>query len=117
MAGTARKAFVATLVGLTVVGGAHALWKLKLVLSLDFLGFIIAAAMRPGVEALKRRGIPRGVGVGIHYVVFVGLVALFLWLVVPRAVTQVQHALDRDRIRHAARTSTGLQHDILTGRA
>jgi predicted PurR-regulated permease PerM len=115
MAGIARKAFVATLVGLAVVVGALALWKLKLVLSLVFLGFIIAAAMRPGVEALKRRGIPRGIGVAIHYVVLVGLVGLFLWLVVPRAVTQVQHALDRDRIRHAARTSTGIKHDILTG--
>jgi predicted PurR-regulated permease PerM len=115
MAGTARKAFVATLVGLAVVVGALALWKLKLVLSLVFLGFIIAAAMRPGVDALKRRGIPRGAGVGIHYVLLFGLVALFLWLVVPRAVTQVQHALDRDRIRHAARTSTGIKHDILTG--
>ena len=115
MAGIARKAFVATLVGLAVVVGALALWKLKLVLSLVFLGFIIAAAMRPGVEALKQRGIPRGIGVAIHYVVLVGLVGLFLWLVVPRAVTQVQHALDRDRIRHAARTSTGIKHDILTG--
>ena len=115
MAGIARKAFVVTLVGLAVVVGALALWKLKLVLSLVFLGFIIAAAMRPGVEALKRRGIPRGIGVAIHYVVLVGLVGLFLWLVVPRAVTQVQHALDKDRIRHAARTSTGIKHDILTG--
>ena len=115
MAGTARKAFVATLVGVAVVAGAIALWKLRLVLSLVFLGFIIAAAMRPGIETLKRRGIPRGVGLALHYVVLVGLVGLFLWLVVPRAVTQVQHALDKDRIRHAARTSTGIKHDILTG--
>src|SRR5919202_730644 len=115
MAETARQAFVSTLVGVAVVVGALALWKLKLVLSLVFLGFIIAAAMRPGVDALKRRGIPRGLGVGIHYLLLFGLVALFLWLVVPRSVTQVQHALDRDRIRHAARTSTGIKHDILTG--
>jgi len=115
MAGTARKAFVATLVGLAVVVGALALWKLRLVLSLVFLGFIIAAAMRPGIEALKRRGIPRGVGLGVHYLAFAGLIALFLWLVVPRAVTQVQHALDKDRIRHAARSSTGIKHDVLVG--
>ena len=37
MAGTARKAFVVTLVGVAVVAGALALWKLKLVLSLVFL--------------------------------------------------------------------------------
>jgi predicted PurR-regulated permease PerM len=115
MAGTARRAFVATLVGVAVIAGALALWKLRLVLSLVFLGFIVAAAMRPGIETLKRRGIPRGVGLALHYVLLAGLVALFLWLVVPRAVTQVQHALDQDRIRHAARTSTGIKHDILTG--
>jgi predicted PurR-regulated permease PerM len=115
MAGIARKSAVATLVAVAVVVGVLALWKLRLVLSLVFLGFIIAAAMRPGIEALKRRGIPRGVGLAVHYVVLVGLVGLFLWLVVPRAVTQVQHALDKDRIRHAARTSTGIKHDVLTG--
>jgi len=115
MAGTARRAFVATLVGVAVIVGALALWKLRLVLSLVFLGFIIAAAMRPGIEALKRRGIPRGVGLALHYVLLAGLVALFLWLVVPRAVTQVQHALDKDRIRHAARSSTGIKHEVLVG--
>src|ERR671929_708490 len=115
MAGTARRAFVATLVGVAVVAGTIALWKLRLVLSLVFLGFIIAAAMRPGIESLKRRGIPRGVGLALHYVVLAGLIGLFLWLVVPRAVTQVQHAVDQDRIRHEARTSTGIKHDILTG--
>jgi predicted PurR-regulated permease PerM len=115
MAGTARKAFVATLVGVAVIVGALALWKLRLVLSLVFLGFILAAAMRPGIEALRRRGIPRGVGLAFHYVLLAGLVALFLWLVVPRAVTQVQHALDKDRIRHAASHSTGVKHDVLVG--
>ena len=115
MAGTARRAFVATLVGVAVIVGALALWKLRLVLSLVFLGFIIAAAMRPGIEALKRRGIPRGVGLALHYVLLAGLVALFLWLVVPHAVTQVQHALDKDRIRHAARSSTGIKHEVLVG--
>jgi predicted PurR-regulated permease PerM len=115
MAGIARKAAVATLVGVAVIVGVLALWKLRLVLSLVFLGFIIAAAMRPGIDALKRRGIPRGIGLGLHYLAFAGLIALFLWLVVPRAVTQVQHALDKDRIRHAARSSTGIKHDVLVG--
>jgi predicted PurR-regulated permease PerM len=115
MADTARKAFVATLVGVAVVVGVLALWKLRLVLSIVFLGFIIAAAMRPGIEGLKRRGVPRGAGLGLHYLAFLGLVALFLWLVVPRAVTQVQHALDKDQLRHAARNSTGIKHDVLVG--
>ena len=115
LAQTARKALVATLVAGAVVVLALALWKLRLVISLVFLGFIIAAAMRPGIDALQRWRIPRGVGVALHYLVLVGLVALFLWLVVPRAVTQVQNALGGDQLKHAARTSTGIKHEILVG--
>ena len=68
-----------TIVAVAVVAGALALWKLKLVISLVFLAMIIAAAMRPGVDALHRRGIPRGVGVGIHYLAFIGVLALAIW--------------------------------------
>ncbi len=60
---TARRAFVASLVIGGVVVGALVLWKLRLLLALLFLAFIIAAAMRPGVEALRRRGVPRGLGI------------------------------------------------------
>ena len=72
LAQTARKALVATLVAGAVVVLALALWKLRLVISLVFLGFIIAAAMRPGIDALQRWRIPRGVGVALHYLVLVG---------------------------------------------
>jgi predicted PurR-regulated permease PerM len=84
---TARKAFVASAIVLAVFAGALALWKLKILLALLFLAFTIAAAMRPGVEALRRRGIPRGAGILLHYA------ALVLWAVVPRAVNQVQAAI------------------------
>ena len=49
--------------------------------------------MRPGVEALARRRVPQGVSVAVHYLVIVGLIALFIWLVVPRALGQVEEAL------------------------
>ncbi len=54
---TARRALVATLVvgGLVVI--ALALWKLKL--SSPFLAFIIAAAIRPGVDLLHEQRVPR----------------------------------------------------------
>ena len=90
---TARRAFVATIVVLAVVVGALALWKLKILLALLFLAFTIAAAMRPSVEALRRRRIPRGIGVLLHYAVLFGLLGLLLWAVVPRAVNQVQKAI------------------------
>ena len=90
---TARRALITTIVAVAVIVGALALWKLKLVIALFFLAMIIAAAMRPGVEALRRRGIPRGVGVGIHYLAMLGLVALFLWFAVPRALSQIEAAV------------------------
>src|SRR5919197_4921834 len=120
MGETAKRAAVATLVVIAMVAGALALWKLKVVIALVFLGITIAAAMRPGVELLRQWHVPRGVGVLIHYVGLFGLVALLLWLAVPRALSQVESALGTNGIptkaselRHATRTSHGIKHTIL----
>jgi predicted PurR-regulated permease PerM len=104
---TARKAFVASAIVLAVFAGALALWKLKILLALLFLAFTIAAAMRPGVEALRRRGIPRGAGILLHYAALFGLLGLVLWAVVPRAVNQVQAAIGDSE------DETGLKGEVL----
>jgi len=93
MVETGKKAFVATLVAVAVVVSALALWKLKLIISLLFLAVIIAAAMQPGIDALRRRRVPRGVGILVHYAGLFGVVALLLWLVVPRARDQISEAI------------------------
>ena len=117
MGATARRAAVATLVVGGIVVLALALWKIKIVIALVFLGFIIAAAMRPSIEWLQRRArLPRGAGVLVHYLALAGVVALVLWIFVPRAIDQVQQAtsgvddppagdaLDRDQARHPHRS-------------
>ena len=108
------------LVLLGIVVLALALWKLRLVVALVFMAFIVAAAMRPGVDALARRRIPRSVGVGVHYIALAAMFALFVWLVVPRALTQVENALgvsglptSPGDLSSAAKNSTGIKHDIL----
>ena len=114
---TAQRAALSTLVVIAIVAVALALWQLKLVLALVFLAFILAAALRPGIDGLARAGIPRGFGLLIHYVVLIGLVALALWFVVPRAVDQVQSALGgttQAQIHEQAKQSKGIKHDILT---
>jgi predicted PurR-regulated permease PerM len=114
---TAKRTALGTLVVIGLVAVALALWKLKLLIALVFLGFILAAAMRPGIEVLNRRGLPRGAGLALHYLAFAGLIALFLWLVVPRAVDQVQNALGgttKAEIHREAAQSKGIKHDILT---
>jgi predicted PurR-regulated permease PerM len=92
-----------------VVALALALWKLRLVVALLFLAFTIAAAMRPGVEALARRGVPRGVSVVLHYLVLLGAVAALLAFVVPPLVTQVQEATGQG-------LSAGASSDSLKGK-
>ncbi len=112
-----KRVALSTLVVIAIVATALALWKLKLVIALVFLGFILAAAMRPGVDALKRRGVPRPVGLLLHYLALAGLVTLFLWIVVPRAVDQVQNALGgttKAQIHREATKSKGIKHELLT---
>ena len=55
MGSTAKRAAIVTLVAGSIVVFALALWKIKVVIALLSLGFIISAAMRPGVDWLQRR--------------------------------------------------------------
>src|SRR5579871_1384573 len=96
-----KKAFVAAAVAVLVVFGALALWKLKVVLALLFLALTISAAMRPGVDWLAARRVPRPAGVLIHYLALLGVIALLLWLIVPSAVSQVQQAIGNVPTSHA----------------
>jgi predicted PurR-regulated permease PerM len=119
MGSTARRAFVATVVAVAVIAGALALWHLKVLLALLLFGVTIAAAMRPGVERLARRGVPRGFGILLHYLGFLAAIGLFLWLAVPTAIDQLQAALGNvptstSELHKAAQQSTGIKHDILS---
>jgi predicted PurR-regulated permease PerM len=76
--------------------------------------------MRPGIEALRSRGIPRPVGIIVHYAGLLALIAALLWAVVPRALDQVQSALGdlpqtRSDLRQEARESTGIRSRVLIG--
>jgi predicted PurR-regulated permease PerM len=117
---TARKTATVTLVALAIVIAALALWKIRIVIALLFLGFVIASAMRPSVEWLNRRaGVPRGVGVVLHYLGLLAAMGLFLYLVVPVAITQIDHGIgnvptSQSELHHAATHSHGIRHEILT---
>jgi predicted PurR-regulated permease PerM len=117
MRDTAKRAFIAGVVFVAVIALALALWKLRLVISLIFFAFVIAAAMRPGVDALRRRGIPRPLGVGIHYAGLLAVVGLFFWQVLPQAIDQVSAAAgnlptSKGELHHAAKHSSGFKHDV-----
>src|SRR5256714_13332703 len=120
MTGIARKTATVTLVAVAIVIGALALWKLRLVIALLFLGFVIASAMRPSVEWLNRRArLPRSVGVVVHYLGFLAAIGLFLYLIVPVAITQIDHAIGHvptstSALHQAATHSHGIRHEILS---
>lgn len=121
MTGTARKAATATLVAVAIVVLALALWKIRIVIALLFLGFVIASAMRPSIEWLYRRArVPRSIGVVIHYLCFLAAVGVFLYLIVPVAITQIDHAIggnvptSTQELHHAAVHSHGIRHEILS---
>jgi predicted PurR-regulated permease PerM len=112
------RAFVTTLVVIGTVAAALALWELRVLIALLFLGLIVAAAMRPGVEALRRRGVPRALGVLVHYGALVSGLALVLWFVVPTALGQVRDAVGdvpttRDELATAVNHSSGMKHEVL----
>ena len=117
---TAKRAAIATLVVIVIVAAALALWKLKVIIALVFLGVTIAAAMRPGVDRLRAWHVPRGVALALHYTAALALVALLLWLAVPRALSQVESALGTNGIptkaadlQEATKNAHGIKRKIL----
>jgi predicted PurR-regulated permease PerM len=114
MSRLAGRVAVTTLVVVGILVAALVLWEARLVVALLFSAIIIAAALRPSVDWLARRHVPRGIGVVLHYAVLAAIVAVGLWLVVPAAIDQVDAALGTPhQLRQAARGSTGIKHDIL----
>jgi predicted PurR-regulated permease PerM len=110
----AARVAVSTLVVLAILAVVATVWAGRLVVALLFFAIIIASAIRPGVDALKRRRIPRWIGVLLHYAVLLGLVAGALWLVAPAAIDQVHSALGPEHgLREEAQSSTGIKHDLL----
>ena len=51
----------------------------------------------------------------MHYAVLLGLVGLLLWLVVPRAIDQVQTALGEENLQQQTAEATGWKRDVLEG--
>ena len=114
---TAKRTAVMTLVVVAIVVVTLALWKLRLVVGLLFSAMIIAAALRPSIDWLARRRVPRPVGLTLHYLALVGAVAVALAFAVPAALHQVDHALSpngKAEVARAAKHSTGVKHQVLT---
>jgi predicted PurR-regulated permease PerM len=74
---------VRTVIAFYAIGlGLVVLYLIREVITLLFIAWIIAAALRPAVDWLDR-WMPRGVAILIPYLGFVGTVAAFVYLIVP----------------------------------
>ena len=88
---------------------ALGLWRVRDILILLLLALTLAAAVRPGVEALCRRGVPQSLAIFVFFALFIGALALFCWLAIPPALHEVQQALSQP----AAASGHGIRHDVL----
>jgi predicted PurR-regulated permease PerM len=113
---TAKRVAIGTLVAGGIIVVALAVWKLRLVVALLFSAIIIASAIRPSIEWLARRHVPRPAGLALHYLALLAAVGVALSFAVPAALHQVDHALSpsgKAEVARAAKHSTGLKHQLL----
>jgi predicted PurR-regulated permease PerM len=87
-----------------------ALWRLRDIVILLLLAANFAAAVRPGVAALRRRGVPEALAIFAFLGLVLGTLVLFFWLAVPPALHQVGQALSQPA---TAASGHGVRHDVL----
>jgi putative permease len=107
-----RTAAKATAAAVVVVALAFGLWKVRSIVILLLLALTFAAAIRPGVEWLRRRHVPQSLAIFSFFVLVLGAIGLFFWLAVPPALHQLSEALQQGRPA-APSHSTGVRHDVL----
>ncbi|HUZ14674.1 MAG TPA: AI-2E family transporter [Gaiellaceae bacterium] len=96
-------------IGVIVVAAVtFGLWQVRDVVILLVLSLSIAAAVRPGVDLLKRYRVPEVLAIGAFVLAGVGSVVLFFWFAVPPAIHQLSDALSQPTVG-----GTGLRHNVL----
>lgn len=89
-----------------VLLGLAALFIVRDIMFSLIFAVIIASAVEPSIEWLKKRGMGRILGVVIIYAVFLILAGFFLYLILPLMI---------DELSIAVSTFANLQHQILAG--
>jgi len=105
----------ASAAALAVVAIAFALWQVRSVIILLLLALTFAAAIRPGVEWLRRHHVPEPLAIFIFFFLALGSVALFIWLAVPPALHQIGRALNENTVAGGpVAHTTGVRERVLT---
>lgn len=91
---------------------AFGLWHVRSLVVLLLLALTFAAAIRPGVEWLRKHGVPEPGAIFVFFALTLGVVALFCWFAVPPALHQISAALHH---APAAQTGNGGVRDRVLG--
>ena len=93
-----RLAARATTAALAVGAVGFGIWQVRKVVILVLLALTFAAAIRPGVEWLRRHRVPEPLAIFLFFVVVGGILAMFCWLAVPPALHQIGHSLNQNAL-------------------
>jgi predicted PurR-regulated permease PerM len=98
---------------IAVAAIAFGLWKVRDIIVLLLLALTFAAAMRPGVEWLRRHRVPEPLAIFTFVFLVLGTFVLFFWLAVPPAVHQLKEALAQRVGNSTVGHSSGIRHDVI----
>lgn len=85
---SARQVAIATVFVVAVGLAFWFIYQIRTVIFILFLAIVLGTAIRPGVDWLKRRGLPRAGGVIVIYLAFLCLTIGFVVLVIPLVIEQ-----------------------------
>ncbi len=66
------------------------LWLIRDIILLLLISLILASAMEPLVDALHEKKVPRVLSVFVVYIIFIGVAALVIYLMIPPVIQQVK---------------------------
>jgi predicted PurR-regulated permease PerM len=85
---SARQVAIATVFVVAVGLAFWFIYQIRTVIFILFIAIVLGTAIRPGVDWLKRRGLPRAGGVIVIYLAFLCLAIGFVFLVIPLLTEQ-----------------------------
>ena len=86
--------YVALILVAATIGGFFLLLRLRYLLIVLFLALLVACGIAGPVRRLERRGVPRGLAIGLVYLAVFAVVGGIGWYVVPRLVGQAGTVAD-----------------------
>ena len=84
-----RQVVTATLIAVSVLASFYLIYRFSLVIFIFFIAIVLSISIRPVVNWLSRRGLPRSAGVILVYILGFSLIVIMVVTVVPLLVAQV----------------------------